>query len=76
MFKITTETTITTTTTVDLASLPYAEWPDEAKEMARSIVALRHRKFDALHPNERKEWIVAQIYKLQDLYRLPISDWF
>lgn len=60
--------------TYDLHKLPIGQWPEEAKEIGRRIVAnpIRKVKMDQQSPGLRKAWLIAQIekeqaFKIEDL---------
>lgn len=71
MFKIAT----TTTTTIDLASLPYANWPEEAKALACEILSTRRREYFAMFPELRHDWMARQVSRMQQFNDRLLSDW-
>jgi len=71
MFKIAT----TTTTTVDLASLPYANWPEEAKSLAREILSRRRREYFGMFQELRHTWMALQVSRMQQFEDRLLSDW-
>lgn len=60
--------TITQEVFVDLDSLPFEEWPHEAKACAKSLVANPRiaRKLAAELPAMRKSWLAARIERLSE----------
>jgi hypothetical protein len=65
-----------TTKEIDLQSLPFIEWPEEAKEAAKAILSNpRHLAVfqDQLGPEMKKSWITAKVEKYFEISNIMDS---
>lgn len=59
---------------VDLRSTPYLDWPNEARTLAKVIVSRPGAVEECMRQLDRKDWLVAQVERLQAQNR-SIAEW-
>lgn len=65
---------ITAHETVELRTLRYRDWPAEARSLARVVLGSQRAHAELLRQLDRKDWLVAQIERLQRDNR-GIAEW-
>jgi hypothetical protein len=65
--KLTYKTTVEVE--VDLATLPFEEWPEEAKTLLQTVLNRHYKRVQEMLPETRKSWLVAKVEALAALYK-------
>lgn len=71
-FTVTTQ--ITRVQSVNLRTIPYLDWPSEARSLAKVVFSRASAVEECLQQLDRKDWLVAQVERLQAQNR-SIAEW-
>lgn len=59
---------------IELRTTPYQDWPEEAKQLARCVLASQAAAGAMLDQLDRKDWLVSKVERLQTQQN-TISNW-